>query len=145
MNWNTIPNEERLRLWKKLRHDIESLPCEERLNKIAEFCAYVPIGSRSVDYYDPQSWPSPWEILFNGSFCTSSTSILIFYTLELITPPTPIELWLVEDDDDIFLLPVIDNQYVLNYELGKVNRYPEIQDRFKVLLKYTKAQIKTIT
>lgn len=55
-----------------------------------------------------------------------------------------IELYLVEDDRGIYLLPVIANQYVLNYELGAVNNYPEVEPDIKVLQKYTKEQIKQI-
>lgn len=105
----------------------------------------MPFGSRTLDYYSPEDWPTPWEILFHGSFCTSSISLLMFYTLTLLNTPPTVELYLVEDDDGIYLLPIINNQFVLNYELGTVNNYSEIQDEFKVLQKYNKEQIKNIT
>ena len=145
MIWNTIPNEERLHLWKKLREDIHSLPLDNQLTEISKFCSKIPFGSRTLDYYSPQEWPTPWEILFHGSFCTSSISLLMFYTLSLITPSPKLELYLVEDDDGLYLLPIIENQYVLNFELGSVNNYSEIQENFKVLQKYSKEEIKNIT
>jgi hypothetical protein len=145
MIWNTIPNEERLHLWKKLRDDIKELPLTNQLDEIAKFCSKMPFGARTLDYYSPENWPTPWEILFHGSFCTSSISLLMFYTLELLSAEPKIELYLVEDDDGIFLLPIINDQFILNYELGAVNKYSEIQDDFRVLQKYTKEQIKNIT
>lgn len=145
MIWNTIPNEERLHLWKKLRDDIKELPLTNQLDEIAKFCSKMPFGARTLDYYSPENWPTPWEILFHGSFCTSSISLLMFYTLELLSAEPKIELYLVEDDDGIFLLPIINDQFILNYELGAVNKYLEIQDDFRVLQKYTKEQIKNIT
>lgn len=145
MIWNTIPNEERLHLWKKLRDDIKELSLINQVDEIAKFCSKMPFGSRTLDYYSPEDWPTPWEILFHGSFCTSSISLLMFYTLTLLNTPPIVELYLVEDDDGIYLLPIIDNQFVLNYELGTVNNYSEIQDEFKVLQKYNKEQIKNIT
>ena len=69
----------------------------------------------------------------------------VLHTLTLLNTPPIVELYLVEDDDGIYLLPIIDNQFVLNYELGTVNNYSEIQDEFKVLQKYNKEQIKNIT
>jgi hypothetical protein len=69
----------------------------------------------------------------------------MFYTLTLLSNPTHVDLILVEDDDGVYLLPLIDNQFVLNYELGKVNNYSEIQDSFKILQTYPKEQIKNIT
>jgi len=145
MIWNTIPNEERLHLWKKLRDDIKELSLINQVDEIAKFCSKMPFGSRTLDYYSPEDWPTPWEILFHGSFCTSSISLLMFYTLTLLNTPPTVELYLVEDDDGIYLLPIINNQFVLNYELGTVNNYSEIQDEFKVLQKYNKEQIKNIT
>lgn len=144
MLWNTIPNEERLRLWKNLRSDIKEGSVEFQLTNIAKFCSYMPIGHRSIDYYTPADWPTPWEILFHGSFCTSSISLLIFYTLALLPITLDIQLWLVEDDE-VYLLPVIDNQFILNYELGQVSNIPEIQNNFKVLKKYLRDEIKIIT
>lgn len=144
MIWNTIPNDERLHLWKELRGNISDLSLLDQLNKIAKFCSKMPFGARTLDYYSPENWPTPWEILFHGSFCTSSISLLMFYTLELMDTTLKIELYLVEDADGIFLLPIIDDQFVLNYELGAVNNYLEIESEFKVLQKYTKEQVKNI-
>jgi hypothetical protein len=145
MIWNVIPNEERLHLWKKLRDDLKDMTPDAQLNEVARFCAGMPFGSRTLDYYSPADWPTPWEILFHSSFCTSSISLLMFYTLTLIPSPRDAELYLVEDDDGIYLLPVIDNKFVLNYQLGSVNNYLEIEEDFKVLKKYQKEQIKNIT
>lgn len=145
MIWNTIPNDERLHLWKQLRNDIINLPLDIQMSEIAKFCSKMPFGSRTLDYYSPENWPTPWEILFHGSFCTSSISLLMFYTLELIDPNLKIELFLVEDTDGMFLLPIIDDQFVMNFELGAVNNYLEIQNEFNVLQKYSKEQIKNIT
>jgi hypothetical protein len=144
MIWNIVHDEERLRLWKQLREEIKELKVEEQLKAVAKFCSSIPFGSRSLDYYSPWDWPTPWEILFHGSFCTSSISLLMCYTLVMASEDIDIELYLVEDDRGIYLLPVISNQYVLNYELGSVNNYPEVEPDIKVLQKYTKEQIKQI-
>jgi len=132
MSWNNIPNNERLHLWKKLREDIAVLSIEHQMTMVAKFFADMPFGSRTIDYYTPADWPTPWEILFYGTFCTSSISILMFYTFELLHTNHRIDLYLVEDND-VYLLPVIDNKFVLNYELGTVNNYSNIEDNFKVL------------
>ena len=145
MIWNIIPNEERLSLWKKFRDGIKDTSIENQLIEIAKFFSSMPFGSRTLDYYNPMSWPTPWEILFYGSFCTSSISLLMFYTLILLPNEKKLELLLVEDDKDVYLLPIVNNQFILNYELGMVSKYSEIQHSFKVLQKYSQEQIKTIT
>jgi hypothetical protein len=145
MIWNNIPNEERLRLWKNLREEIKDLPLDKQLEKVSKFCSTIPFGSRTLDYYDSTNWPTPWEILFHGSFCTSSISLLIFYTFALLSISVSVELLLIEDEEGIYLLPLIDNHYVLNHHLGQISKYPEVKDNFKVLQKYTREQVKTIT
>jgi hypothetical protein len=146
MSWNNIPNGERLRLWKKLRDDIDTIPLEEKLTEVAKFCGSMPIGSRSMDYYSPSEWPTPWEILFYGTFCTSSISLLMYQTLLLLTNYNSfkIELQLVEDED-VYLIPVINDHFVLNYELGKVSIYADISKEFKLLKRISQDKIKTIT
>lgn len=69
----------------------------------------------------------------------------MYYTFILTPVDAIIELHLVEDDDGIYLLPIINDQFVLNYELGKVSMYPEVKNNFKVLKIYQKEQIKAIT
>ena len=144
MIWNTIPNDERLHLWKKLRDDIKDLVLKEQLNEIAKFCSHMPFGARTIDYYSPMDWPTPWEILSHGSFCTSSISVLMYHTLLLLNTNSEIELLLVEDDNGVYLLPIIDSTFILNYELGSVSEFTEVGNGFEVLQKYTKEQIKKI-
>ena len=145
MIWNSIPADVRLHLWKKLRAEIEDKSIEFQLDSIVQFFKDVPLGTRSVDYYSPDTWTTPWEILFHGSFCTSSVSILMFYTLILANTNHKIELWVVKDNGGDYLLPIIDDQYVLNYSPGEVSSYPDIQDYFIVMQKFPQTQIKTIT
>lgn len=142
MFWNTIPAEERLRFWKNMRDSIKDEALDKQLQEIAKFCSYMPFGSRTMDYYSPPDWPTPWEILFHGSFCTSSISLLMFYTMILLPTTIDIELLLVEDDSDVYLLPLIDNQFIMNYELGQVSKHSDIKDNFKVLKKYARNDVK---
>jgi hypothetical protein len=145
MNWHQLTNDEHLRLWKELRLALVGLPLIEQLTRVANFCAPIPYGSRSVDYYSPLEWPTPWEIIYFNSFCTSSISLLAFYTLCLLTDDINVELHLIDDGDEIFMIPVVDNQYVVNYYPNEISMYPDIEKDFKVLQIYTKSQVKKIT
>jgi hypothetical protein len=145
MIWNGISNEERIRLWKNLRADLSKTDPEHQLSEIAKFYAAAPFGARSLDYYSPEDWPTPWEILFHGSFCVSSISLLIFYTILLIDPERIVDLYLIEDNTGIYLVPIVDNQFVLNYELGKISKFLDIKDEIKILQVFSKTQVKTIT
>jgi hypothetical protein len=144
MIWNNITNDERLRLWKSLRKDIADLSLEQQLDSIAKFSSKIPFGARSIDYYTPTCWPTPWEILYHGTFCTSSIGLLIFYTTRLVSPNSTAELLLIDDASDVYLVPIINDQYVLNFEFGEVSSYPAVKNRFKVLQKFSSNQIKEI-
>jgi hypothetical protein len=145
MIWNTVHGEDRLILWKKLRADLKDLPVDKQLNEVAKFCAGIPFGARSLDYYSPADWPTPWEILYHGSFCTSSISLLIYYTLAMIPIAAKLDLYLVEDEDGVCLLPVVNDQFVLNRELGQVSMYLDACADVTLLKIYPQDQIKTIT
>ena len=145
MIWNGVSNDERLRLWKNLRKDILGVDLQQQLSDIAKFYAAMPFGARSLDYYSPQDWPTPWEILFHGTFCKSSISLLIFYTILMVAPDHKLEMHLVDDNGEVYLLPVVDDQFVLNYELGVVSNYLDIKEGLKILQIFPQGQIKTIT
>lgn len=145
MSWNNIPNEERLRLWKNLRESISAQALPEQLDAIAKFFADMPYESRTIDYYSPASWPTPWEILFYGSFCKSSISLLMFHTLSLLHNAAQIELSLINDGDDLYLIPVIDYQFVLNYIPGTVNNLQDINADLQIIKTFAMNEIKQIS
>lgn len=144
-NWNSIPDSDRLRMWKNLRTDIATLSIQDQLAEVAKFFAHIPYGSRSIDYYSPESWPSPWEIIFHGKLCKSSISLLIFHTLTILHTENTVELHLVDDGADEYLLPVINNTFVLNYELGEVNNLQNIAAELQIKNTFTDKDIKQIT
>lgn len=145
MNWNNIPDSERLRLWKNLRTDISTLSLDDQLSEVAKFFSAIPYGTRSLDYYTPLTWPTPWEIIFRGSLCKSSISLLIFHTFSLLHTDVIIDLQLINDGEDDYLLPVINNTFVLNYESGQVNKCQDIVNEIQILNTYTQKDIKGIS
>jgi hypothetical protein len=145
MNWNILQNEDRLALWKNLRADLHGQSIEIILPKIAEFFQPFPYESRTIDYYTPASWPTPWEILYHGTFCISSISLLIYYTITLINPDISVDLVLVDCQTGVFMIPLVENKFVLNYELGMISMYSAIQTDFRVVKTYTRDQIKKIS
>ena len=130
--WNNSTPEERIEKWRNFRESLDGLPEEEVLNNVAEFFAAVPIGSRCIDYYTPESWPNPWELLYHKLFCTNSISLLIYHTLCVTLEKDRVEIVLVETEDDRFLLPIVDKQRIFNYELGKVNNIAD-HEQIKII------------
>ena len=119
--WNNSTPEERMEKWREFREQFPGMQEEEVLNSIASFFADVPIGSRCIDYYTPESWPSPWELLYHKLFCTNTISLLIYHTLCISLDKERVEIVLVDVGDDRFLVPLVDKKHIFNIELGKVN------------------------
>lgn len=124
-DWNNSTPEERIANWRELREHISDLEEEEQINSIAEFFARVPIGARCIDFYTPDSWPTPWELLYHKLFCPSTISLLIYHTLCVALGEERVSIVLIDSGDDRFLVPLVDKQRVFNIELGKVNNIKE--------------------
>jgi hypothetical protein len=146
MDWNNNRPEDRIHLWKSFRKSIEEKSSVDQLSEIATFFSSMPIGSRTMDFYSPATWPTPWEMLYQEQWCASSTSLLIFYTLGLLPNfrDSKTELFLVDDGKDRYLLPVINDQFVLNYILGQVSNLQDINDDFRIMEIHSKQTIKKI-
>ena len=119
--WNNSSAEERIGRWRDFRESLAGLSDEDVLNNVAEFFASVPIGGRCIDYYTPESWPNPWELLYHKLFCTSSISLLIYHTLCITLGSERVQIILADTKDDLCLLPLVDKKHIFNLELGKVN------------------------
>lgn len=145
MNWNNLRGEERLSLWKNLRESLAEKSLDQVLELVAEFFKLFPYATRAIDYYSPQDWPTPWEILYYGLFCTSSISLLMYYTLVLAGVKADLELLLVEDKNSVFMILLVDKKFVLNYELGMISMYSSIETDLRVIKIYTRDQIKKIS
>jgi len=124
-DWNCSTAEERILLWRNLRNQLRDCNEEELLNKTAELFAAVPVSIRCIDFYTPESWPTPWEILYHKLFCANSVSLLIYYTLSLTMDENRVSIVLIEDDRDRFLVPIIDKKYILNYVLGEISTFDD--------------------
>jgi len=134
-NWNNLSSSDRIFAWREFRQSIDELPKKKKIQKIAKFFSTIPIARRYIDYYTPESWPSPWEILHHGWSCQSSISLLIAYTLQISTNVN-FDLWLIDDSDDVYLVIVLEDGGVMNYELGKVININTIAKTIKVLHRY---------
>lgn len=128
---NTTP-EQRIKQWKTFRESLESLPLEKQCDSVADFFSTMPIGARTIDYYTPESWPTPWEILYNKTYCKNTISILMYDTLQIINNTPRIELQLINDEQDTYLVPVIDNNIVLNHILGEVSKLDEFNSLYQI-------------
>lgn len=143
IHWNNLSATERTDLWRQEREELKQQNYIDRLHSLSIFFSHVPFGSRTIDYYTPSDWLTPWEILHYGTFCRSSISLLMYHTLTIVEPEINIKLCLIDDKEDIFLVPVVDDTFVLNYIPGEVIKTKKLKKSVQIKQTFHKEQIKT--
>lgn len=142
--WHNTSSDDRMSGWRQKRRELAILDEVEQLNETALFFASTPFGKSTLDLYVPSKWPSPWEILHSGKYCTNEISLMIYYTLRLLPQyENRIHIVLVNDTEDTYLLPIVDSQLVLNYELGTIRNIDDLHD-LKIIAEFNTDQIKQI-
>ena len=140
--WNSGTDQAILAHWRQLRTDICDAEIEQKISAVTAFIAAIPYGTRTLDYYSPDTWPTPWEILSYRQFCASSISLLAYHTLDMVST-AELSLALIDDGDDVFLVPVVGNA-VLNYYPGETVPIGELPETTKTLHRYAHADIKPV-
>ena len=74
----THTGSERLSVWRKFRQDF---PKNGTIENVIDAFSEVKVERRNIDYYTPESWPTPFEIVNEGMFCQSGLSLVIASTL----------------------------------------------------------------
>lgn len=144
MDWNNLTFVERLEEWRSFRNKNNDTDSLTVLENTASFWASAPLGSRTLDFYTPDQWPDPWEILHNGTFCQNSVSLLIYYSLVLIDIDETLELILIDDSSDRYLAVLVDDKYILNYALGEVCKLEDYKESIRILERFDSETVKQI-
>ena len=71
----------RVKLWREFRSTLET--CEDPIKDVLQFWNTAPIGLISADPYDTDTWPDPWELLKENTYCEFTKILAIYYTLQL--------------------------------------------------------------
>jgi len=134
--WLESPRQ-RLKEWRNFRADLATMELPVALDLVAKWWSTAPIGPRAIDPYDPNTWPTAWELLYENSFCEHSRGIGIFYTLHYAGVDN-IEVQLVSDDvqNDLITIILVDNAWVINYTHSVVEHINDISSNYRVLEKF---------
>lgn len=99
--------ENRLAEWKKLRIVLgqSSSPVSDAIS----FWNNVPTAKRNIDPYDQSTWPDPWEMIEENSYCEFTKLLAVAYTLVFTSH--------FEDCEPIFKIVVDKSQPRLYYML----------------------------
>lgn len=135
IQWNDLTLSERISEWRLFRESIADLSTQSKIDCTVDFFKGIPITSRRIDYYSPETWPTPWEIFAESLFCKSSVSLLFYYTLTTVEPDINIELEVIDDGEDMYMVPIWDEEHILNYIPGKIiDRMSAMDLTYKLLI-----------
>ena len=73
--------EDRLKAWHDFRETLLTDP--DPIQSTIDFWSNAPITSRNIDPYDQSTWPDPWQMIEENSFCEYTKTLAIAYTLKL--------------------------------------------------------------
>jgi len=132
----------RIKLWRNLR-----LNLEDSNNPVIDAITFwnsVPVSTIAADPYDSNTWPNPWELLKENTYCEFTKILAIYYTLHLTKrfSKSRFEIHIVLDKKEsaIKYLLFVDNQTIGYYNDRSIdaNELPamECQMRYNALPTY---------
>lgn len=74
----TQSESDRLAIWRKFRQDF---PAHGTAQTVADAFSSIKPLSRYIDYYSPENWISPFEIVKDGLLCPSGITLVLASTL----------------------------------------------------------------
>lgn len=106
----------RIQGWYDLRTQVKELPIQEQCIEIDKWWQKAPLVNHHLHILDTESWPNPWELLAENTYCTVARAAGMCYTL-LLLGITDIQLVEARDEqaEDVVLVLVDRAKYILNY------------------------------
>lgn len=108
----------KLLAWREWRTQLPSMEIEAAVEAAAIWWKFVPLVNKTFDPWRVETWPTPWELIGNGSFCPSAQGLGIFYSLVLSNIDCVLALAVI--DELPRLLVLLPDNKLLNYHGGEV-------------------------
>jgi len=138
--WQQAPKQ-RLKTWREFRLHLDDIEYEEDcLQEIVNWWKMAPVGSRELDIYDVDSWPDPWQLIYNNALDENSIALGMAYTLHLSDWQCDVCLVQNQEESWLKLIVLVDDNYVLNYTYGIVEE-KEVLDGCSIVEKYKTSQL----
>ena len=75
-------HEQRLAAWRNFREDTLK-GSTDPIQTVIDFYSKVPLVKYQCDPYDRSTWPTPWELIQENTYCAFVKILAICYTLQL--------------------------------------------------------------
>jgi len=115
--------DQRLSLWSDLRQSLNQ--SDNPLSDVARFWKEAPqvAYNSNIDQYNTRSWPTPWEIIYEGKYDDFTVALMMGWTLLLTDKfkDSKIEIRSLVDIDNnrLYNIVYVDDTWVLNFIDGE--------------------------
>lgn len=137
--------EDRLRSWREFRTTIESLPIDHALAQTAELWASAPFVPYNLDPDLPQTWPDPWTLIYENTYCDVAKCLGIVYTISLTKHKSVgIEFRIYKDTKTgyEYNLAFFDRgKYILNMVDGTVVNNTQFNKSLKLIKQFSETEL----
>ena len=106
----------RLQKWYELRTKLEAQDLKTICIEVDEWWQKAPLVNHYLHPDFINSWPDPWELIYENNYCNFARGLGMVYTLYLLGIQG-VELVEAKDynNEDVVLVLVEDAKYILNY------------------------------
>ena len=139
MNPFLLSPSERLSEWRDFRASIQNMGDLDQLLKVARWGGQAPLCNYSMDWDNPKSWLTPWELIHEGTFCPTAVAYLMEQTLLMAGwDSSRLRLIYIKNQEEGVekLLLLVDDAWVLNYSIGEVFNFDNIRSGSALLATY---------
>lgn len=111
--------EARLLDWRQVRDSSADQDLESALLSINDWWQHSPWRPYYLHWDDRPTWPGPWDLLADNTFCDLARALGILYTIVLIGRKDVHTVELVQTEESNLVL-VNNGKYILNWSLGQL-------------------------
>lgn len=129
--------------WKNLRKQIQKIDTYDKLQNINDYFTTYDLSSRIIDYYSPETWPDPWQILSESKICKDMILLMKYYTLQ-IDGLDNLKIILCNHASDRLLILVVNNKYVLRGDSETVFNWCDFQREIVIIEEFKKERLKKL-
>ena len=106
----------RLRAWHDLKEQLENADIETVCIQVDKFWQRCPMSNHYLHPDEIETWPNPWELLKDNSYCNYARALGMIYTLlQLGVKNIDFVDALYDNREDVVLVLVDNAKYVLNW------------------------------
>ena len=110
----------RLDSWNLLREQCKNLSPKSALTEINQWWFRAPWRPYYLHWDDQAIWPDPWQLLSDDIYCELARGLGILYTVTLLDRAELAPADLILTQDDVNLVRVGKEKYILNWEADTV-------------------------